>query len=171
MVIEPSRIAAYAARYGLEFGDRLGVGANGEVQSTNRTSAVKFFYRWQDAAYRRERIAYTLFRDLNLISVAGHAIPRLIRTDDELLTVEMTIVTPPYLLDFASAYLLDEVPDFPDDVWEQYRADLVEKFGTHWPRASVVIDAFESATGLILLDPHLSNLKFACPLGSRYGSS
>jgi hypothetical protein len=98
---------------------------------------------------------------LNLDSVAGHAIPRLIRTDDELLAVEMTVVTPPYLLDFASAYLLDKVPDFPDEVWEQYRSDLVEKFGPHWPRAIQVIDEFEAQTGLILLDPHLSNLKFA----------
>jgi hypothetical protein len=61
MFIEPSRIAACTARYGLEFADRLGAGANGEVHSTNRTSAVKLFYRWQDAAYRRERIGTPCF--------------------------------------------------------------------------------------------------------------
>ena len=161
MDIEASRLAAYADRYQISFGSQLGAGANGAVYSTSRRNAVKFFYTWQDEAYHRERRAYIIIQEQNVREVCGHRVPLLIRHDDELLAVEMSTVAPPYLLDFASAYLLDEVPDFPDEVWEQHHADVVERFGSYWPRASEVINEFEAKTGLILLDPHLSNLKFA----------
>jgi hypothetical protein len=39
------------------------------------------------------------------------AVPELIGYDDELLIIEMTVVTTPYVLDFAGAYL-DWSPDF-----------------------------------------------------------
>jgi len=39
-----------------------------------------------------------------------------VRFADDLLAIEMTIVTPPFILDFAGAYL-DPAPDFPLKFW------------------------------------------------------
>ena len=41
-------------------------------------------------------------RDVGLTDVAGFAIPTLIDHDDELLALEMQIVFPPFVVDFAS---------------------------------------------------------------------
>ncbi len=59
----------------------------------------------------RERDCYRHLKSLAISNIEGFAIPRLIDSDDELLVVEMDIVSPPFLLDFAKAYL-EGPPDF-----------------------------------------------------------
>jgi len=46
--------------------------------------------------------------------ILGLNVPQLLRIDQEFRAIEMTIVRPPFLLDFADA-LLDEPPDFSED--------------------------------------------------------
>jgi hypothetical protein len=46
--------------------------------------------------------------------------------------VEMEIVQPPFVLDFAGAYL-DRRPDFPEDVYAEWQAEKAEQFGDDWP--------------------------------------
>jgi hypothetical protein len=41
----------------------------------------------------------------SIVDVAGFAVPQLIHHDDRLWVVEMGIVSPPFVLDFAGAYL------------------------------------------------------------------
>jgi hypothetical protein len=72
----------------------------------------------------------------------GFHVPQLIRYDDELRVIEMTIVTPPFVLDFAGAQL-DFPPDFPEEVWEEWEAEKMEQFGSRWPEARAVLDALE----------------------------
>jgi hypothetical protein len=79
--------------------------------------------------YARERDAYLLLHAAGITSIAGHKIPHFIRADDDLLAIEMTIVKPPFLLDFASAYPELEAPDFPEEIWENWRAEKAEQFG------------------------------------------
>ncbi|MBE7494773.1 MAG: hypothetical protein HS117_07495 [Verrucomicrobiaceae bacterium] len=57
----------------------------------------------------------------------GFAVPAYLHHDDGHLAVEMTIVRPPYLLDFAGA-LLDEPFDFHEETWEAWEMDRMEKF-------------------------------------------
>ena len=103
MYIEASRVESFESRFGVRFAARLGAGANGEVHSTDRSSAVKFFYPEQEESYHRERRAYILLRDRNIRDVCGHRLPLLHLYDDDLMAIEMSTVSPPYLLDFASA--------------------------------------------------------------------
>ena len=62
------------------------------------------------------------------MEVAGFAVPQLIHHDDRLWVVEMGIVSPPFVLDFAGAYL-DRRPDYPDDVMEEWQAEKLEQIG------------------------------------------
>ena len=68
----------------------------------------------------------------------------------ELLIVEMTVVARPLVLDFAGAYL-DQVPEFPAGVLEDWEAAKQEQFGpvgSSWSRSfrTCVPTAFISLT-------------------------
>ena len=78
--------------------------------------------------YQRERDVYLRLRSQSIVEVAGFAVPQLIHHDDRLWVVEMGIVSPPFVLDFAGAYL-DRRPDYPDDVMEEWQAEKLEQFG------------------------------------------
>jgi hypothetical protein len=100
---------------------------------TGDATAVKVFRR--AAAYRRELAAYKRLRDNAVVEIEGHDVPELIAHDDELWVIEMTIVTRPYLLDFADAYL-EGAPEFPEDVIEEWYKEKVEQFGeARWEKA------------------------------------
>jgi hypothetical protein len=75
----------------------------------------------------------------------------------------MTIVPQPFLLDFADA-LVDQAPDFSDDVLEQWAIDKEEMFGEKWPRVTEVLTALR-AYGIHLLDINPANIAF----GERSG--
>src|SRR5688500_10804785 len=120
----------FEQRYGARVAGPLGFGRDGTVMYTDRDTAVKLFD--QEDTYRRERDAYLLLQAQQCVNVLAHRVPDLIRYDDELRAIEMTIVEPPFLLDFASAYPEHEAPDFPDDVWEDWRAQKAEQFGDRW---------------------------------------
>jgi hypothetical protein len=85
-------------------------------------------------------------------------VPQLLRWDDEWLALEITIVKPPFLLDFASGYL-DIAPTFSDEVWEDWEIKNREQFGDDWLRAQRVLAGLESY-GIHLLDPSPSNIRF-----------
>ena len=93
-------------RYNTRFVTALGDGKDGFVFETERKSAVKFLI--DDTLYRRELRAYQILRQRDIDELNGFQIPRLIRQDEPLRAIEMTIVRPPFLLDFASAYTREE---------------------------------------------------------------
>ncbi len=88
---------------------------------TEQRTAVKFF-DLRDC-YERERAAYLILMEGEIDMVLGHSIPELVSYDDDLPAIEMTIVKPPFLLDFASAYPEEDAPDFPQDAWDQWMLD------------------------------------------------
>ena len=149
----------FEQRYGTKLERKLGFGRDGTVMYTDRASAVKLFSA-QDA-YVRERDAYLLLQAKGVTEILGHQVPAMIRFDDELLAIEMRIVEPPFLLDFASAYTEDEAPDFPDDVWDDWRAQKSEQFSDRWPDVLRVLDEFRRVTGLVLLDVNPGNVTFS----------
>lgn len=151
------RARAYAARNGVELRDRLGFGKDGTVWATDRRSAVKAL-RHADP-YRREVAAYRRLGERGVADVNGLRVPQMIRFDDEMLAFEMTIVHPPFMLDFASAYLDDDAPQFPPDVYQEWRERLAEEFGADWPRARLVL-ARLAGFGVHVLDPHPRNMDF-----------
>ncbi len=70
----------------------------------------------------------------------------------------MTIVPPPFVLDFAGAWL-DLPPEFSGDGWEERAAKWAEDFGADWPKAQEVLDELEELR-IYMLDPSLSNIRF-----------
>jgi len=71
----------------------------------------------------------------------------------------MGIVSPPFVLDFAGAYL-DARPNYPDEVMLEWRAEKREQFGTH--RWSVVQSIMASLAryGIYLADVKPGNITF-----------
>lgn len=150
------RIRQFAAEEGIELNRRLGHGVDGVVYSTNRQSAVKG-HRYQ-ALYQRERDVYRRLEDLDIRRLRGFEIPRLTVFDDHLLVIEMTIVQPPFALDFAGAYL-DQRPDYPDDVLQQWQAEKQEQFGENWDEVRRLMAAF-ARHGIYLADVKPGNIEF-----------
>ena len=70
----------------------------------------------------------------------------------------MTIVRPPFLLDFADARL-DGPSDFSDDVLQQWEEEKAEIFGERWPEVTQILEALE-ALGVYLRDINPRNIFF-----------
>jgi hypothetical protein len=154
-----SRAQRYAADRQLALGalgERLGFGVHGIVFATNRKSAIKI--HGQEAAYRREREVYVRLQELGVEQVRGFSVPQLIGYDDVLLAIEMGIVTPPFVLDFAAAYL-DGPPGFSEQVMIDWEAEKREQFEQHWPEVQAVLRALEEL-GIYQTDVSPNNVRF-----------
>jgi hypothetical protein len=90
-------------------------------------------------AYEQEKLVYQRLRERSLHRILGFHLPTLIRFDDALLGIEMTIVKPPFVLDFAGA-TLDAVPEFSEEILADWRASKEEQFSENWSRVSLVLD-------------------------------
>ncbi len=116
------RARQYTQRNGLRLGQELGRGVHGIVFVTESQpengplaarSAIKVHRREPD--YQRERDVYLRLKELGLTAIRGCRVPQLLAYDDSLGLLEMTVVSRPFVLDFAGAYL-DEPPDFSEEV-------------------------------------------------------
>jgi hypothetical protein len=151
---------AYAARYHLRLAERLGFGIHGTVHvairegKPHQQSAIKALN--SPEFFARELAAYERLRDARITEVRGLHVPQLIRSDDELQVIEMTIVTRPFVLDFAGAYL-DWRPEFSEEIWAEWELQKREQFGNRWSDVQAVIDALEEL-GIYLLDISPSNV-------------
>lgn len=156
------RAQQYAERRGLTLETRpLGAGVHGIVlsavcQSEIGKSALKVFE--QSAHYRRERDVYLRLKKHHVVAVREHHVPLLLGCDDDLWIVEMTIVTRPFALDFAGAYL-DERPDYSAEVWDEWRAEKREQFESRWGEVQAIIGALERF-GIYLADVNPGNIAF-----------
>ena len=163
--------ATYAARQHLRLAERLGFGIHGTVHvaehegkpyylatkgSSIELSAVKAHNSAE--SYRRERAVYERLRDAETTEVLGFHVPQFIRADDDLWVIEMSIVSRPFVLDFAGAYL-DARPDFPEETWADWESQKREQFGDRWRKVQAVTDAFEEL-GIYLVDVSPSNIAF-----------
>ena len=154
---EYRRTISYASERGFAIVDLLGFGIDGRIYMTSVFSVVKAFER--EAAYRNERDVYFRLREHGVSSVGGHAVPQLLGWDDERRVIEMSLVQPPYLLDFAKARL-DEPPDCPEEVMQERRAHWADLFGDRWPQVVHVMRELERRCGIHLLDPNPRNITF-----------
>jgi hypothetical protein len=99
---------AYASRHQLQLAERLGFGIHGVIfvamgKSESGKTAVKT-HRSREP-YLREREAYERLMEAGVSEILGFRVPLLLRFDDALLVVEMTVVERPFVLDFAGAWL------------------------------------------------------------------
>jgi len=90
--------------------------------------------------------------------VRGFNVPQLIRFDDKLLIVEMTIVVRPFLLDFAGAYL-DAPPEFSEQIWHEWELQKREQFEDRWPIVQAALAALEELD-IYMVDVSPTNIAF-----------
>jgi hypothetical protein len=152
----------YASRHNLQLVERLGYGVHGivivaEDKGKPGKTAVKAHEHFEP--YVQERQVYQRLQEAGITQVIGFNVPELIRCDDELQIIEMTIVTPPFVLDFAGARL-DFPPEFSDEVWAEWEAEKQEQFGSRWPEARAVLGALEEFD-IYVLDVSPRNISFA----------
>lgn len=151
----------YAARHGGQLTGQLGFGIHGSVfaledNDVPGVSALKIHHSREP--YARERDIYERLAEAGVTDIRGFRVPRMIRCDDELLALEMTMVKPPFVLDFAGAYL-DWPPEFPEEVWADWERKNEEQFGGDWPEAQGVLAELEEF-GVFMHDPSPSNVRF-----------
>lgn len=133
-------------------------GYDGVVFSTVKTAVKALRY---EELYIRERNVYRRLHDRGIRALQGFRIPKLIAADDALRVVEMHIVSPPFVLDFAGASL-DVRPDYPRDVQAAWQREKRQQFGQRWPTVQALISAF-AAEGIFLSDVKPGNVMFEEP--------
>jgi hypothetical protein len=159
------RAELYFAERKLTVDSCLGVGTQGSVfvcnlpsQSPDRIDQVAVKFHDREIAYDLELGVYLRLHDLGINEVGGHIIPDLIDYDDDLLAIEMTIVSPPFCLDFGGAYL-DRKPDYTPEVWADWEEMKSEAFEENWPAVKKILATFESF-GIYIADVNPGNIKF-----------
>jgi hypothetical protein len=159
------RAREYAQRHGWALGEELGAGVHGIVFATESQpergpppvrSAIKVHLRGPD--YRRERDVYLRLKEHGLTTIRGCHVPQLLGYDDQLWVIEMTIVTRPFVLDFAGAFL-DQPPDFSAEVLADWQIEKQEQFGARWPEVQAILRCLEGY-GVFLLDVNPGNVAF-----------
>ena len=151
----------FSSQHQLQLAERLGFGIHGiifvaEGKSTAGKTALKVHRSVEP--YLREREVYERLRDAGVSEILGFNVPQLIRFDDQLRIIEMSIVARPFVLDFAGAWLVTP-PDFPDETWAEWEVEKREQFGTLWPRVQAVLEALE-ALDIHMVDVSPSNIAF-----------
>jgi hypothetical protein len=151
----------YAALHGLRLGERLGFGIHGTIFVAENNSkagktAVKAHYSVEP--YLRERDVYRRLRDAGVSEITGFNVPQLIRFDDKLRIVEMTVVARPFLLDFAGAYL-DAPPEFSEEIWNEWKSEKREQFEDRWPIVQAALNALEELN-IHMVDVSPTNISF-----------
>jgi hypothetical protein len=153
------RAEEYAERKELVIEQELGSGVHGIVfavasQDGSRLSAIKVHERAED--YARERDVYLQLSANRVVRIRGANVPELLAFDDALWIIEMTIVTRPFVLDFAGAYL-DQPPDYSEEVWADWEAEKREQFGSQWPEVQAILRALEGY-GIFMMDVNPGNI-------------
>jgi hypothetical protein len=125
-------------------------------QTDFEQSAIKVHER--ERPYSRERDVYRRLAEEGVSAILTCRVPRMLRCD-ELWVIEMSIVTPPYVLDFAGAYL-DEPPDFSEEALAEWDAEKREQFGSRWPKVQAVVRDLETH-GVYVVDVNPGNVRVA----------
>lgn len=153
--------AAFAARHQLQLAERLGFGIHGIIfVAENKIQGGKTAAKAhrESGPYLRERAVYERLKEAGVTEVLGFNVPQFIRADDDLRVIEMSIVTRPFVLDFAGAYL-DAPPDFPEEMWVEWEAGKREQFEDRWPAVEAILASLEELD-VYMVDVSPSNIAF-----------
>ncbi len=137
----------------------LGWGYDGIVVSTNKRSAIKAF-KYKEL-FRKELAVYLRLTERDLTSIHEFVIPRMLGYCARRWLIEMEIVEPPFIVDFASAYL-DTPPDYDDELLETEERKRREEFGDNWSKVTILL-ANLRRHGIYLVDANPRNIAFSDP--------
>jgi len=108
--------------------------------------------------FQREFAVYERLQETGITKILEFNVPQLIHADTKLLAIEMTIVTRPFVLDFAGAYL-DAAPRFSDEIWTDWEIEKKEQFGDRWTTVLAVLAELEM-WDIHMIDVSPSNIAF-----------
>ena len=153
----------YGSRHNLYLAERLGFGIHGIILVAENNfkvgkTAVKAHRSVEP--YLRERDAYERLQQAGVHEILGFHVPQLIRFDDELRVIELSIVTRPFVLDFAGAWL-DVPPEFSEETWADWEAEKKAQFEGRWREVQAVLAALEEQLDIHMVDVSPSNIAFA----------
>jgi hypothetical protein len=127
----------------------LGHGSDGAVWVSSKKSAVKVVdrpdsYLNEVESYRRlQRAGITQIQDFNVPLLEGYS--------DQLMVIEMSIVRPPFLLDFGKVYIDVPPRDWYDPRYQQnLHAGGIDLFGKRW---KIVCKAMATLRGHGIYNP------------------
>lgn len=156
------RAAAYEREKEITLGEQLGCGIHGIVRVAEHKVLLGRFavkiHRNREA-YLREKTVYRRLRDRGIVMVRGFNVPQLLGWSDAWRAIEMTIVTRPFVLDFAGAWM-DKPPTFPPEVWGDWETEKLDQFGDRWKEVKHVLAVLQSH-GIFLLDVSPANVAFS----------
>jgi len=155
------RADAYSLRRDCHLAGRLGFGIHGivfAIESNAHPGIAALKIHNAEEPYFREKQVYRRLAEAGILEIHGFRVPQLIAFDDELLALEMTVVKPPFVLDFAGAYL-DRAPEFSDEIWEEWTRKNEEQFGSDWPMARMILGELKDL-GIHMHDPSPFNICF-----------
>jgi hypothetical protein len=151
----------FAEVYQLEVRKRLGFGIHGSVyvvKSPKEFSETAVKIHTEYDSFNREFEVYRRLAELDVKEVCGFAVPQMLVADEEFLAIQMTIVSRPFILDFAGAYV-DFKPHFSEEIWAEWRAQKIDQYGPRWPEVCKVLDALEELD-IYMIDVSPSNIAF-----------
>jgi len=152
---------AYALKHLLHLTERLGFGIHGIVFSAQNKShfgrSVLKAHREMEP-FLRELSIYERLMAEDIGEILGFSIPDLLRADDDLRIIEMSLVARPFVLDFAGAYL-GRPPEFSEEIWAEWEAEKREMFGLRWPTVEKVLAALRKLD-IYMVDISPSNIAF-----------
>lgn len=126
---------------------KLGHGSDGSVWRTSTPSAIKALH--SQKKYRNELECYRRLKAAGVQTLCGFHVPVLEGHHDGLMVVEMTIVRPPYCLDFGKVWI-DRPPPYYFDAQRMANAhaDWRDLFGKHWGDVEVLLYHLRSKFGI-----------------------
>jgi hypothetical protein len=136
----------------------LGWGLDGVVYARrDPTAAVKIHNK--DQSFQNELAVYRRLSERHVEKFMGFQVPVLLdyREQDRLL--ELSVVKPPFLLDFAAA-TVDKAHDFTEEAMGMWWNDVEENFGDDFPIASAVFHGLKKQLGIYYWDLKPRNLVF-----------
>jgi hypothetical protein len=137
---------------------QLGWGIDGVVyRSPREPAAIKVHTRQE--RYFAELGAYQRLAEFGVTEFMGFSVPKLLRYHDALQVIEISVVTVPFLLDFAAA-TLDFPKEFTDDAERIWWDELRERFGPDFGPAQDVYYGLIERFGIYYYDLKPGNLSF-----------
>lgn len=149
--------SAYAQQRGQRLKRFLGDGNDGAVWESDQQTAIKAIERRD--SYLRERDAYLKLKELSIVDIQGFAVPILVDFDNTKQIVEMTVVFPPCILDFAKAYV-DRPPDFSAEAIRDWREETADLFDADWDKVESLLEELQSI-GIFYFDAKPGNIRFS----------
>jgi hypothetical protein len=136
----------------------FGFGMDGTIWRTSRHSVIKTFEHERN--FEDELECYRRFAAAGIEAISGFAVPELLAVDAKLKVLEISIVRPPFLLDFGKVYLDRQPPYWEDDeIMENWHAEGRENFGKRWATVMSLVRMLESY-GIFYVDPKPGNVMF-----------